>query len=329
MGPDQFDSLNHSNRKQKIWLRLFLMLIFTVILLYFIFKNLPFSSLMAGFKEISIFNLILAGASYFVCLFFRSLRFYLILEKELSFKKVFGITSFNNFTNNILPLRLGELSYIYLAKKEGIKSTRGVFTLGIVRIFDIAVIFLFFSIALLFTHTSNYFFNLFAIILFIILLSLLFLVIFFRRTIFNSLQSIHLKTEKIFLRKILENTLETLNNFIILKSRKNLWYLAITSILVWIFAFGSGYFIVSDLLPISFFVVILGLCFAMLTYILPIQGLMGFGTTEGAWALVLIYFGFTSTQALSTGFAFHLWSLFYSILFGLYFLIEFIISKKN
>jgi uncharacterized membrane protein YbhN (UPF0104 family) len=101
--------------------------------------------------------------------------------------------------------------------------------------------------------------------------------------------------------------------------------------LVWLFALLTGYFIVSYFIDISFFVVVLGFCLVMLTYILPVQGLLGFGTTEGAWALVLIIFGFTKEQAIATGIVFHILSLFYTGLLGIwgYFFLKFLKSNYN
>lgn len=299
--------------KKKVILKFILALICTIIIIYFIFRNIEIKAFVDVFRQISVFVIIFPFLFYLFSHFFRAVRFYLILEKAVSLKKLIHIVFINNFWNSILPMRLGELSYIYLLKKENIESTKGVFTLGTVRLFDLAAIFIFFSIALFFTTLRNYYFNIFFISFLSLLLFVLILIIFFRRIIFNFFQ----KTNSSLNSKILSKIIGTLEHFVILKSKLMIFNQFVLSLFVWLFALLTGYFIVHFFIDVSFFVVILGLCLVMLTYVLPIQGLMGFGTTEGAWAIVLIVFGFTKEQAIATGFAFHVLSLFYTTILGL------------
>jgi uncharacterized membrane protein YbhN (UPF0104 family) len=56
--------------------------------------------------------------------------------------------------------------------------------------------------------------------------------------------------------------------------------------------------------------------FALFTLVLPIQGIGGFGTMEGGWALGFITIGMTQDIAIKTGFAFHIMVLMYTIILG-------------
>tara|TARA_Y100000034_G_C6725297_1_gene321016 strand:- start:203 stop:637 length:435 start_codon:yes stop_codon:yes gene_type:complete len=136
--------------------------------------------------------------------------------------------------------------------------------------------------------------------------------------IFNFIKKVYGSTKRKYIKQISGKLIETLRHFDILKSRKNVLYVLITSAFVWFFALSSSYFIVKHFIDISYFVAVIGFCFAMLTYVLPLQGFLGFGTTEGAWALVLIFFGFSNEQAIATGFAFHIISLLYTSVLGLW-----------
>lgn len=314
--------LNSFVGNKKTVLKLVFILIFTGGLVYLLFLNVDIDDLINIFNKISWSIIIFPFLFYLSSHFFRTLRIYLILEKKVSFQKIVYIVFINNFWNSLLPLRLGELSYIFLLKKENVEVTKGAFTLGTLRLFDIVAIFIFFSVALFFTTLSNYFFNLFVISFFIFILILLILIVFFRGLIFNFIKRLdnYFKNSSLrmtFLTKILNQVIGTLEHFIILKSKIMIFNMFILSLLVWFFALLTGYFIMHYLMGISFFVVVISLCFVMLTYILPIQGLMGFGTTEGAWALVLIMFGFTKEQSIAAGLAFHLLSMFYTIILGL------------
>ena len=306
------------NKLKKNIFKILITIIFTVLLLYLIFKKIDLQVTIETFKSINTFTILFPFFLYTLSHFFRGLRCYFILEKQVPFRKMINIVFVHNFFNSVLPLRLGELSYIYLLKKESIEGTKSLFTLGVIRLFDLLSIFIFFSLALLFTTLNNSVFNIFMLISFLIILLVLILVIFFRTIIFNFIKNIHSSTKITFIQKALAKLIETLQHFGVLKSKKNLVYILITSILVWLFALSTGYFIVSPFINISFFVVVIGLCFTMLTYILPIQGFMGFGTTEGAWALVLIFFGFSSELAIATGFIFHVLGLGYASLLGVF-----------
>ena len=69
--------------------------------------------------------------------------------------------------------------------------------------------------------------------------------------------------------------------------------------------------------------------FAVFSTVLPIQGIGGFGTMEGGWALGFIAVGVPSEIAVKTGFGFHLIVLLYTISLGIYGYVNIYYFKKR
>lgn len=76
---------------------------------------------------------------YFVALGFRSFRWrYLLLHiKPIPVRRLYPVVTIGYLSNNILPVRLGELVRAhYLGEKEGISKASALATVGVERIFD-------------------------------------------------------------------------------------------------------------------------------------------------------------------------------------------------
>jgi len=69
---------------------------------------------------------------------------------------------------------------------------------------------------------------------------------------------------------------------------------------------------------LSIFIVILGGTFILLTTVLPIQGVAGFGTTETIWTLVFVPLGLSVDQAIVSGFCYHIVIILYFAILGIY-----------
>jgi hypothetical protein len=69
--------------------------------------------------------------------------------------------------------------------------------------------------------------------------------------------------------------------------------------------------------------------FAVFSTMLPIQGIGGFGTMEGGWALGFIAVGAAEEVAINTGFGFHLIVLLFTITLGIYGYIKIFYIRKE
>lgn len=253
----------------------------------------------------------------------RALRFYFLLNREVKIKDLFCITCIHNLTNSILPARTGELSYIYLLKRNHKRPTEeGAATLIEARIFDMIAI----SLICLISATiprelpEPIMGGMEAIVLFTAFLLIL-LVIFSHSDLIvmtlriaagflnlNKKPSIdHLFRKMDLIANILEHM--NLNKFFLC---------TLISIGSWMASYSVIYVLVIAMsinLPIG--IVLLASTFSLLTSILPIQGFGGFGTMEGSWTIGFMLFGVSRDLAISSGFGVHIVTILYFLILGL------------
>ena len=120
-----------------------------------------------------------------------------------------------------------------------------------------------------------------------------------------------------------------MGHFNLIKSKKVLLKMLLYSLCIWFFAFLLSFIVAKIFLKLPLGIVIIASCFVILTYLLPIQGLLGFGTSEGAWVLVLLYFSFNRDGAIVSGFVLHILTLIFSIILGFYGFISNKLFKEN
>jgi uncharacterized protein (TIRG00374 family) len=89
------------------------------------------------------------------------------------------------------------------------------------------------------------------------------------------------------------------------------------SLAIWSFSYLLFYLIALSMhINLGLIPILFASSFAVFSTVLPIQGIGGFGTMEGGWALGFIAVGVTKEIAISTGFGFHLIILVYTLFFG-------------
>ncbi|NJD54187.1 MAG: flippase-like domain-containing protein [Candidatus Methanoperedens sp.] len=277
--------------------------------------------------------LIMGFILYTISYFLRALRLHILLNREISVKDLFSIVSIHNMALNILPARSGELSYIYLLNKRHYKSIgEGAATLLIVRIFDIiSISILFFTSAMLAYDLPDIMINALPIVGFLLFLVILILLMFIHqcnrfiaclRILFT-----YLKYNKLhFINYILIKLDEMALSFEHI--HRNEFILSfLISAMIWITLYSVNYILVIAMginLPLG--AVFLASTFFFMISILPIQGIGGFGTLEGSWAISFIAVGTTKVSAISSGFLAHIIQIFYFIAL---FLIGFIWLRKK
>lgn len=263
---------------------------------------------------------------YLISYLFRSIRFNILLNREIGIKDLFNIICVHNFINKILPARGGELSYIYLLTKLYGKSTgEGIATLAIARIFDFITIALMFSVSAMFIENLP---NLIANVIWIMsgcmVAGGLILVgfIYFNSEFMCAINSFVIKTNiKRFdiIQYLLHKADETVDNFGIIKSKHTVVQIGAVSIGIW----ASMYLVYSLLvyafgINLSIFEIIVIVSFVSLLPLLPFYAVGGFGTTEATITVVMISFGVLKENAIVVSFSIHIIGIIYCIFAGLY-----------
>ena len=298
----------------------------TIIFISILLTQISILDIFKTLSEINPLYLILGFILYTGSIFLRAYRFNILLNYEVGIEELFSITCVHNMINNLLPARTGELSYIYLLKKINKRTTgEGVATLIVARIFDfISLSALFFLGVILVNDIPGFIKNaLWIIIFFVIFLSVILVTLLFAGRKFvvsiqRTLEKFHFQNNRIAL-YIGKKGFETVDSLEKIKIKKNVFILMIISTLIWGFNYLLLFLLISAMnFQISYLIVILGGSFILLTSVLPIQGLGGFGTTEAVWTLIFVPLGMPLEEAIISGFCFHIISIVFYLLLGGY-----------
>jgi len=314
-------------------------LLLSGILLFYLFSRIEFSRfqqiLTSLFWPFLLAYIIIA----FLASLFRTWRYQLLLKPRTTRTRDFLlVTLIRNLFVDLLPARLGSLSYVYLTNRSlsfPFQAAASSFLLAF--LFDFLTLTPFLVTAILWVGleqiplASSY----------LILISVVFLgVVFF---VFSQLAKIlHILTlffsqieqsskirnraklhQAIFvIREKIEATTKELDRT---KNNHNSWWIFILSLIIRALKYLSLYFLLSALLQpqlfssfsLNFWTTILAITGAELTSILPIKGIAGFGTWEAAWALSLNLMGYNAELAIISGLGLHLITNLYEYSLGI------------
>jgi glycosyltransferase 2 family protein len=305
-----------------------------VVILIYLVRKIDFAGLIQWILKIRPEFLILGGLIYLCKAAARSTRFTRInLRTNPGYIKMLRLSLASSLASQILPFKLGELSYVYLLKKDNRASIpQGISTLMVIRIFDllaIAVLFIIISLVIGLQKVSVYFYSILAFtgILFAFILSLLIAAKnsekFFRFIFqFDGLQKIPLIQKVI---RGVQAVFECLQQY---SGREYLEWTGLAS-LEWLINYATYYVILVGIgLSPTFFDTVVGVTFAALASVLPVSSFGGFGTLEAGWASGLILLGYSQEIAIASGFATHFVTLGYMVLFGGVSWLTYLVSQK-
>ncbi len=309
-------------------IRMISAIVVSLTLLFVLYSQIDVDDILSTVGLIDPFYLSIAFMLYVGNYFFRSLRFYLLLEKKISLKDLFTVVCVHNMTNNIFPARTGELSYIYLLKKIHFKKIEeGIASLLIARFLDFVSIMVLFLMA---TYTIGSFtpatMHLVWIITFFMLSLIMLFVMFvyFGKKVPQLFRAIafRLKLDNIdLISLLLDKTDGTIERLQLLKNYKktHLLKLIMVSLTIWLLMYYFNFLIVRAMnINLNFLLVVFATSFAIFTTVLPIQGMGGFGTLESGWVIGFITVGLSKDIAISSGLIYHTIILMYFLLPGIW-----------
>ncbi len=292
-------------------------------LIVFLLTKINVKDIVQTFRQIYLPALLVYGAFSLSALSLRAWRTRRLLSPLfISWKNVFLVTFIRNGFEDLLPARLGSLSYIYLLNKSlgfPIETAASTFVVAFVLDFLTLSPFLMASILLagwggtnipgplLFAIALAYFLLVSAILWKIVPVSKIFLNIYER--ILRFLKA----ADAAWARRSLEKFRLTIDSLSGIQGRKDIIplfslsffirlakYLSLYALLVAVLhSYGFGF---EDL---SFWKTILGITAAEMTSALPVKGLADFGTWESAWALAFSLMGLDLKYAVLSGIAVH------------------------
>lgn len=304
---------------------------------WFLLSKIEPRSVPRAINNIPLQSLVFAFLLYAASIFFKATRFKIILRSGISLKRLFPIISLYTFLVNILPMRTGDISYIYLLKKqEQTPGTKSVASLVIGAVADLALIMIgilivgyhlgevlteglaYFSSAL--NHTASGIWqtiqkNIFLLLLAIAILAAIFtgIVLFRRRDskrqhpIWRYISAIKSKALAVW-HELAETSFDI-----------RLVGIIICSIFIMVFRFGAQCYLVNAMgIDIGIWELNFALLFGVLFSLLPIHGPAGLGTVEAPWVMILFILGVSKEDGITSGFSLHIIIIIYAIIMGIY-----------
>ncbi|MDO8643183.1 MAG: lysylphosphatidylglycerol synthase transmembrane domain-containing protein [Candidatus Woesearchaeota archaeon] len=283
----------------------------SVLLVWLLFHSINISDLADAFSRVTLIGVALGFVLYALGYLIRAVRFYYLLDKKLGLRVLFFVVCIHNMINSLLPARLGELSYVYLVKKKNIPLAQSTAGLVLTRIFDLIALIILFLVALFMARaTLPVFFKNLIPVVWVVLGVLI-------------VGSITLILCEPWLRRFADSRLQILrmlHSFVHSFRREHtcskIIMLSLSSIVLWISQFLMIYFIFWHMLPVSGWYILIGSLFPILSTVLPVQGIAGFGSIEAAWALAFVMLGLSKEVAIATGFVFHFVIIGYFLVWG-------------
>jgi uncharacterized membrane protein YbhN (UPF0104 family) len=236
---------------------------------------------------------------------------------------MFLVTFIRNCFDDLLPARIGSLSYIYVLNKRlefSFESAASTFVVAFVLDFLTLSPFLALAIFIVGLGTSAVStpgLLLLALLFFIIILVILWQIIPIFRAALNLYRSF-LKILKAGQKKRARHSIAKLemilDSLAEIKAKKIYVPLFLLSLLIRLGKYVSLYFLLFAILrshgflmkDLSFWKTILGITGAEMTSALPVKGLADFGTWESAWAVAFRLMNFEAGLAILSGIGVHL-----------------------
>lgn len=310
-------------RKRRILsLKTLVFFILSSFLLVFLLGRLELRKTLETLRDADPAMVIYAGLAYILANYFKSLRYEVMLkELAIPMPRMFAISGYQNFFNQILPARTGELTLVYYLKTiGGADISKGLHSLLVTRIFDFIVVAAFFMCSILVYYGRESSISLlllgavFLAISVIALFNLKWLVIFSAWVFESAVRILKLERSPLSL-KIRSKIEPIIDEFARFDTRRYIPMLALTSILVWIALYVFSYLTILSLgIDISFLQSVAGSTGAVLTNTLPINSFGSFGTLEAGWTGGFVLVGMSEQDAITSGFAYHILNFLVSAL---------------
>ncbi|MEK7138170.1 MAG: flippase-like domain-containing protein [Patescibacteria group bacterium] len=300
-------------------LRVAITTIVIVTMVFFLWQFSGQNNLLETLKNISPTFVILAFFLYFLTSLAKAMRFRFSLKNKIGLGKMLNVVFIHSFWNNFLPLRLGEISYLYMINEaKEVSGGENVNSLFLARIFDILIISIIFFISgfLIFRENSNVLESIpLALIVSILISSLVILLVavFYRQKLSQFFSDLSFKNQ--LLNKFFKFISQTFLVFDQISNIKKLTIFTASSFVIWIldalsiwavlFSVGFKFSFVES----SFLVV-----FPAIVGVLPINFVGNFGSFEGVVTGGLVFLSVSVEKALSLSVLLHIQILLFSFI---------------
>jgi uncharacterized membrane protein YbhN (UPF0104 family) len=248
---------------------------------------------------------------------------WLLHPRPITWGNMFLVTFIRNCFDDLLPARIGSLSYIYvLNRRLGFSFESAASTFVVAFVYDFLTLSPFLASAIIVVGLGTSAVStpgllalslLFFLILFIIIWQIIPILRVLLR-IYQFFLKLFKADQKQGARHSIVKLRMTLDSLAEIQAKKIYAPLFLLSLLIRLGKYISLYFLLFALLKshgfllkdLSFWKTILGITGAEMTSALPVKGLAGFGTWESAWAVAFRLMNFEAGLAIISGIGVHL-----------------------
>lgn len=281
----------------------------SVLLTYFVFayffQIVDFEVLKQEVGKINWWWMLASVGAYLVTYLFRAWRIYLIVRREqpVRYGTIYRVSLIHQFYNRILPFKTGELSLVYLLKKNcNLGAGNGSLVLLFIRVFDFLVMFMMFLLCSFMIGIDlidrKYIYGILAV--FVLFLCLLPYLLKFLPKIVKHPKAAELSA--FYKRSVTPQVL--VKTFV-------------STLLMWLFLYLSMHLVIAAFsISIPFYVTVCATFLASVGGMLPINGIGGFGAVETGWVLGFTLLGLDKPAAVASSIVSNLESFVIIVLFG-------------
>lgn len=301
-----------------------LSLVVSVILMGILLKQIDPGDLKRTFLHIHLPSLFAYIGVYFISVWLRAWRYKILLcPQPVAWKHITLATLIRNCFDDLLPARVGSLSYIYvLNQRLGLPFKEATSSFIVAFVLDFLTLGPFLILAILAVGLGTAAIasplvmgaaGLFFLLMLLVLWKIVPVLEFLLRVFISILRGLHLENRKAST-FLTGKTREVIQSLSLLEKTKLGVPVLIQSFFIRLCKYASVYLLLYALLrshgyslaDLSFWKTILGLTGAEFTAVLPIKGLAGFGTWETAWVFTFKLLDFPDSLATISGIGIHL-----------------------
>lgn len=303
--------------------------VLAVVISYFLLREIDLREIPDTLSRLSYHAIIIGFACYCLLVVAKTLRFRTLLGLKTSVYQIFPILAMHTFWGNILPMRTGDISYVYLMqKRQSVDATQGIASLMMASLIDLVLLIglMIISASMLLPKLSGQFSWTILILTPLLFGSALLIVLFmacvapsFCISVAEKCADPLLRFENTAITWIVEKILRILRQITAFRLNLQFHKVWCYSLLCLTIRFGFQCYLISEMgVGIPVLEVLFALAFTNGFNLLPIQTVGNFGTTEFPFALFLNYFGTSMAVATVTGFSLHILILLYCLPLGVY-----------
>ena len=303
--------------------------VLAVIITYFLLKEIDLQQIPQTLGRLSIKALLIGFTCYCVLVLAKALRFRALLNLDSSVYRIFPILALHTFWGNILPMRTGDVSYVYLMqRRQKVDATQGIASLLVASLIDLILLIglVIATVWLLRDALRDTFLGAFFYLMPLLIGSGLIATVVFVSVAPNVCMRIAdlcaaplLRLEKRPVSWGVNKGMLVLQELTAFRSNRRFLEVWVYSVLCLVIRFGFQCYLVIEMgVDVPILQVLFALAYTNVFNLLPVQTVGNFGTTEYPFVWLLKHFGTSVEVATVTGFSLHILILIYCLPLGVY-----------